>query len=128
GEGWGVGLAETAGGARDDRHLAVDAEVHLLALEARLALGEECLDTFRGVLGLEGLEERADLDVDRLVDRRLEPVVDCLDDEPRRDRRALCDEAGPGPGPLWGCAPPPVLFWRPPEPALLGRGPRCPEC
>src|SRR5262245_10185210 len=89
-----VGLPETPRGARDQRDLAADAEVHLLALEARLALGEERLDAFRGVLGLEGLEERADLDVDRLVDRSFEPFVDRLDDEPGRDRRALGDEAG----------------------------------
>src|SRR2546422_9316682 len=65
----------------------------LLPLEVRLALGEERLDAFRGVLGLERLEKRADLDVDRLVDRRVEPFVDRLDDEPGRDRRALSDRA-----------------------------------
>src|SRR5256885_12062639 len=70
----------------------------LLPLEVRLALGEERLDAFRGVLGLERLEERADLDVDRLVDRRLEPFVHCLDDEPGRDRRAPGDHSRPRPG------------------------------
>src|SRR5437660_7764775 len=60
----------------------------LLPLEVRLALGEERLDAFRGVLGLERLEKRAHLDVGRLVDRRVEPFVDRLDDKPGRDRRA----------------------------------------
>src|SRR2546427_11830868 len=59
----------------------------LLPLEVRLALGEERLDAFRGVLGLERLEKRAHLDIGRLVDRRVEPFVDRLDDEPGRDRR-----------------------------------------
>src|SRR5207245_3687905 len=61
----------------------------LLPLEVRLALGEERLDAFRGVLGLERLEKRAHLDVGRLVDRRVEPFVDRLDDKPGRDRRPL---------------------------------------
>src|SRR5438105_5771932 len=65
----------------------------LLPLEVRLALGEERLDAFRGVLGLERLEKRAHLDVGRLVDRRVEPFVDRLDDKPGRDRRALRDRA-----------------------------------
>src|SRR5882724_1242539 len=70
----------------------------LLALEVRLALGEERLNAFRGVLGLERLEERAHFDVDRLVDRRVESLVDRLDDESGRDRRALGDQARERPG------------------------------
>src|SRR5205823_10911821 len=58
---------------------------------ARLALGEEGLDTLRGVLGLERFQERAHLDLARLVDRRLEPLVHHLDDQARGDRRALGD-------------------------------------
>src|SRR5207253_5920298 len=71
----------------------------LLPLEVRLALGEERLDAFRGVLGLERLEKRAHLDVGCLVDRRVEPFVDRLDDKPGRDRRALrpCPPARPPP-------------------------------
>src|SRR5262245_60754942 len=61
--------------------------------EARLALGEERLDALRGVFGLQRFQERAHLDVDRLVDRRLEALVDCLDDEPGRDWRAPGDLA-----------------------------------
>src|SRR5438445_12893566 len=71
----------------------------LLPLEVRLALGEERLDAFRGVLGLERLEKRAHLDVGRLVDRRVEPFVDRLDDKPGRDRRALRDRARGPPSP-----------------------------
>src|SRR3989442_5408913 len=69
----------------------------LLPFEVRLALGEERLDTLRGVLGLERFDERADLDVDRLVDRRLEALVHRLDDEPGGDWRPLRDLAGQGP-------------------------------
>src|SRR5437660_442225 len=65
----------------------------LPALEVRLALGEERLDAFRGILGLERREECAHLDVDRLVDRRVESFVDRLDDESRREGRALGDRA-----------------------------------
>src|SRR5262249_58725303 len=99
------GVAVPPRGARHERDLAADAEVHLLALEARLALGEERLDAFGGVLGLEGLEERAHLDVDRLVDRRLEPLVDRLDDEPGRDRRALGAQPRARPGLARGLSP-----------------------
>src|SRR4029450_2599082 len=67
--------------------------IRLSLLKARLAFGEERLDALRGVLGLERFQERADLDVDRLVDRRLEPRVDGLDDEPGGDRRPLGDLA-----------------------------------
>src|SRR5262249_51803152 len=56
----------------------------LPALELRLALGEERLEPLGGVLGTQRLEERARLDRQRLVDRRVEPVVDGLDQEARR--------------------------------------------
>src|SRR3989442_8748040 len=70
----------------------------LLPFEGRLALREERLDALRGVLGLERFEECAYLDVDRLVDRRLEALVDGLDDEPCGDRRPLRDLARERPG------------------------------
>src|SRR3989442_13610773 len=61
----------------------------LLPLEARLALGEEGLDPLGGVLRLQRLEEGAGLDLERLVDRPVQAVVDRLDDEPGGDRRPL---------------------------------------
>src|SRR5262245_56551751 len=67
--------------------------MRLSPLEARLALGEERLDALRGVFRLQRFEERANLDVDRLVDRRLEALVDRLDDEAGRDGRPLGDLA-----------------------------------
>src|SRR5438445_3460275 len=73
----------------------------LLPLEVRLALGEERLDAFRGVLGLERLEKRAHLDVGRLVDRPVEPFVDRLDDKPGRDRRGPLARAAERPFPVW---------------------------
>src|SRR5439155_1961690 len=96
----------------------------LLPLEVRLALGEERLDAFRGVLGLERLEKRAHLDVGRLVDRRVEPFVDRLDDKPGRDRRALLDRAREGPRPVGRLAilPEPVGQAAPRAPP--GRHPR----
>src|SRR6266446_1939716 len=74
-------------------------EVHPLSpLEARLALGEEGLDALRGVLGPERLQECAHLDLARLVDGRLEPLVNRLDDQARGDRRTLGDLPREGPG------------------------------
>src|SRR5207249_9838243 len=78
----------------------------LLPLEVRLALGEARLGAFRGVLGLERLEKRAHLDVGGLVDRRVEPFVDRLDDKPGRDRRALRGRAPGRPRLLERLAPP----------------------
>src|SRR4051812_13913045 len=65
--------------------------IALLPLELRLALAEERLDALGGVLGAEDLQEGARLDLERLVDRRVEPVVHRFDDEPRRDGRPLAD-------------------------------------
>src|SRR5438105_6612926 len=63
----------------------------LPALERGLALGEERLDALGSVLGAERLQECARLDLERLVDGRREPVVDGLDEQARRHRRALGD-------------------------------------
>src|SRR5213083_1665314 len=51
----------------------------LSALELGLALGEECLDALGRVLGAERLEKRAALDLEGLVDGRVEPVVHGFD-------------------------------------------------
>src|ERR1043166_9585312 len=61
------------------------------ALELRLALAEEGLDALGGVLALERRHERVDLDVDRARHRRLQPLVDGLDDGGHRERRALAE-------------------------------------
>src|SRR5262249_11554508 len=66
----------------------------LAALELGGALGEERLDALAGVLRLERGQEGADLDLDGLIDRRVDAIVDGLDDEPRGDGRPLAQRAG----------------------------------
>src|SRR5262245_8681211 len=68
----------------------------LLALELSGTLLKERLDALARVLGPEALREGANLDLDRLIDRRLEAVVHGLDDEARGDRRPRPELPGEG--------------------------------
>src|SRR5262249_13273450 len=67
--------------------------IALAALEVGGALLEEGLDTLPRILGFERLQERTDLDFDRLVDRRLDAVVHGFDQGPRGDGRSLAQLA-----------------------------------
>src|SRR5262245_13543356 len=70
----------------------------LAALEVGLALGEEGLDPLCRVLRVERPQERSDLDVEGLLDGRLQSLVDGLDDEASRHRGAPGELPGQGPG------------------------------
>src|SRR5687767_9707080 len=72
---------------------AIPRSMALFPLEVRLALGEERLDAFGGVLGPQRFQEGAHLDVERLVHGRLETLFDGLDRERGGQGRALGDLA-----------------------------------
>src|SRR5262245_45578198 len=59
----------------------------LFPLKRSGPLLHEGLDPLARVLGTDDLVEGACLDLDGLIDRRLDPVIDGLDDEPGCDRR-----------------------------------------
>ena len=65
----------------------------LVTFEVGRALGEESLDALARVVGLERLNEGAKLDLDGLVDGRLQAVVHGLDDQPCGDGRPLAQLA-----------------------------------
>src|SRR5215470_4512743 len=60
-------------------------------LELGLALGEKRLDSLGGVLGAHGLDKQPRLDLERLVDRSVEAVIDDFDEQLRGQRRSLGD-------------------------------------
>src|SRR5919204_2447602 len=67
---------------------------YLPSLELGLALAEERLDAFGRIFRLQCLQERARLDLERLVDRLLETIVHRFDEQARGDRRPLGDLRG----------------------------------
>src|SRR6185369_8858501 len=76
----------------------------LFAFELGGALLEEGLDPLARILRLENLLEGAHLDLDGLIDGRLDAIVHRLDDEARRDGRPLGDLARQGLGVVEGLA------------------------
>jgi hypothetical protein len=109
GEGEAIRLAEASRAARDQRRPGpLMPRSMLFALELGGALLEESLDPLARILRLENLLEGAHLDLDGLIDGRLDAIVHRLDDEAGRDGRPLGDLARQGLGVVESLA----LPWR----------------